>query len=86
MLTSNAICAEDIYTVLGPEFSDLEGRTAIVEKVLNRLRSSGYAWRSTLWGSWNWSNVVEIWKFEGNHVDMDVWRKSAVRAVTIQMD
>ena len=50
MLTSNAICAEDIYTVLGPEFSDLEGRTAIVEKVLNRLRSSGYAWRSTLVG------------------------------------
>ena len=37
----NAKCAEKIYTVLGPEFGDLEGRTAIVEKALYRLRSSG---------------------------------------------
>ena len=23
---------------------------------------------------------MELWKFEGNHVDMDVWRKSAAKA------
>ena len=44
----NAKCAEKIYTVLGPEFENLAGRTVIVEKALYGLRSSGYAWRSTL--------------------------------------
>lgn len=42
----NAPCPEKVYTVLGPEFGDLEGRTALVVKALYGLKSSGFAWRS----------------------------------------
>ncbi|CAJ1959619.1 unnamed protein product [Cylindrotheca closterium] len=38
----NAPCAEKIYTVLGPKFGDLEGRTAVVEKALYGLNLPGY--------------------------------------------
>ena len=45
----NAKCAEKMYTVLGgEEFGDLKGCTDIVVKALYRLKSSGFAWRSTL--------------------------------------
>lgn len=66
----NAKCAEKIYTVLGPEFSDLEGRTVIVEKVLYGLRSSGYAWRSTFGRT-----LPEKLELEQCHGDMEVWKK-----------
>jgi len=63
-------CAEKIYTVLGSEFGDLEGRTAIVEKALYGLCSSGYAWRSTL--ARTLPKKLELEQCCG---DMEVWRK-----------
>ena len=70
----NAPCAEKIYTVLGPEFGDLQGRTAIVVKALYGLKSSGFSWRSTLA-----KTLREELEFEQCQGDMDVWRRPAER-------
>ncbi|CAJ1935460.1 unnamed protein product, partial [Cylindrotheca closterium] len=71
----NAPCAERIYRVLGPEFGDLEGRTAVVEKALDGLKSSGFSWRSTLS-----KTLREEMEFEQCCGDMDVWRKPALKS------
>ena len=70
----NAKCAEKIYTVLGEEFGDLKGRTAIVVKALYGLKSSAFAWRSTLS-----KTLKEEMEFVQCRGDMDVWRKPAVK-------
>ncbi|CAJ1931864.1 unnamed protein product, partial [Cylindrotheca closterium] len=71
----NAPCAEKIYTVLGPEFGDLEGRIAVVEKALYGLKLSGFSWRSTLS-----KTLREEMEFEQCCGDMDVWRKPALKS------
>jgi len=71
----NAPCAEKIYTILGPEFGDLEGRTAIVVKALYGLKSSGFSWRSTLA-----KTLRESMGFTPCRGDQDVWRREAQRA------
>lgn len=68
----NAPCAEKIYTVLGAEFGDLRGRTAIVRKALYGLKSSGYSWRSTLART-----LREGLGFTQCQGDMDCWRRPA---------
>lgn len=70
---SNAKCAEMIYTMLGPDFGDLEGRTTIVENALYGLGSIGYAWRSTLART-----LHEKLKFKKCSGDMDVWEETLV--------
>ena len=71
----NAPCAEKIYTVLGPEFGDLAGRTAIVAKALYGLKSSGFSWRSTL--STTLRESLEFVQCQG---DMDCWRRPAEKS------
>src|SRR5210317_776314 len=71
----NAPCAEKIYTILGREFGDLGGRTAIVVKALYGLKSSGFSWRSTLA-----KTLRESMGFTPCRGDQDVWRREAQRA------
>ena len=71
----NASCAEKVYTVLGQEFGDLAGRTALVEKALYGLKSSGFSWRSTLA-----KTLRDSLKFAPCRVDQDVWRREAQRS------
>src|SRR5210317_481488 len=71
----NAPCAEKVYTVLGKEFGDLEGRRAIIVKALYGLKSSGFSWRSTLART-----LREEMHFIPCRGDQDVWRREAERA------
>ena len=71
----NAPCAEKIYTVLGQEFGDLQGRVAIVRKALYGLKSSGFSWRSTL--ARTLREGMEFVQCEG---DMDVWRRPSIKS------
>ena len=68
----NAKCAEKVYTILGKEFGDLEGETAIIEKALYGLKSAGFAWRSLCART-----LREQMGFEPCRGDMDVWRRAA---------
>ncbi|CAJ1927017.1 unnamed protein product [Cylindrotheca closterium] len=71
----NAPCAEKIYTVLGPKFGDLEGRTAVVEKALYGFKSSGFSWRSTLS-----KTLRQEMEFKQCRGDMDACRKPALKS------
>jgi hypothetical protein len=71
----NAKCAEKVYTVLGPEFGDIEGKTAIIVKALYGLKSAGFAWRSLCART-----LREELSFKPCRGDMDVWRRPARKA------
>ena len=71
----NAPCAEKVYIILGPEFGDLQGKTAIIEKALYGLRSAGFAWRSLCART-----LREEMDFVPCRGDMDVWRRPARKA------
>lgn len=71
----NAPCAERVHTILGPEFGDYQGRTAIIKKALYGLRSAGFAWRSY---------CAEIMRtsleFQPCRADQDVWMRKSVKS------
>ena len=64
----NAPCREKIYIKhCGPEFGIYQGRTAIVERALYGLKSSGAAWRS------HCADVIRDMGFQMCKADNDVW-------------
>ena len=71
----NAPCAERVHTVLGSEFGDNAGKTAIIKKALYGLRSAGYAWRS--YCAEIMRNSLE---FQQCRADQDVWMRKAVKS------
>ena len=71
----NAPCAERVHTILGPEFGDLCGKTAVIVKALYGLASSGYAWRTYCAGI-----MRDSLEFRQCRADNDVWMRKAVRA------
>ena len=71
----NAPCAERVHTILGPEFGDHCGKTAVIVKALYGLASSGYAWRTYCAGI-----MRDSLEFRQCRADNDVWMRKAVRA------
>lgn len=70
----NAPCAERVHTILGPEFGDLNGKTAVIVKALYGLASSGFAWRTYCAGI-----MRDSLEFRQCRADNDVWMRKSVR-------
>jgi len=68
----NALCAENIYTILGDEFGDYAGRKAIIKMALYGLKPAGYSWRS-----FGVRGFREELNFIPCHADMDVSYREA---------
>jgi hypothetical protein len=70
----NAPCKERVHTVLGPEFGDAEGKTAVIVKALYGLKTAGFAWRSYC------AEVLRSsMEFTSCRADQDVWYRKALR-------
>ena len=67
----NAPCREKISVTCGLEFGIYAGRTAIVERALYGLKSSGAAWRS------HCADVIRGMGFQMCRADNDVWLRRA---------
>jgi len=69
----NAPCGEKIFTRLGPESGQMQGRLAIIEKALYGLKSSANAWRNHL------SESLRELGWRPTLSDGDVWSRGARR-------
>jgi hypothetical protein len=69
----NAETKEKVYTVAGPEFGEMEGRTVVIVRALYGLKSSAAAWHEHL------TNSLHDLGFKPSYADPDVWMKPAVK-------
>ena len=66
----NAPCREKLYTILGPEFGEHEGKIAVIIRALYGSKSAAASWRSTI------SSVIEKeLGFTMCRADNDVWMR-----------
>ena len=70
----NAKSLENLYTKLGPEFGEYEGRCAVIVRALYGTKSAAASWRATI------SGVIKKLGFEMCRADNDVWMRPAVKA------
>ena len=68
-----APCSEKIYTVVGPEFGENAGKTAIISRALYGLRSSAASYRNHI------SDCMRHLGWVPCKADADVWMKAEVR-------
>ena len=70
----NAKPRERLYTKLGPEFGEYQGRWAIIVRALYGSKTAAIAWRAAI------SKVIKDLGFEMCRADNDVWMRPAVKA------
>ena len=70
----NAEPREKLYTVLGPEFMDKQGRYAIIQRAIYGCKSSAASWRATI------SKIIGDLGFKMCRADNDVWMREGVNA------
>jgi Reverse transcriptase (RNA-dependent DNA polymerase) len=70
----NADSREKLYTRLGPEFGEYEGRLAIITRALYWSKSAAALWRSSI------SGVIENLGFTMCKADNDVWMRETTNA------
>ena len=68
-----APCRERIWTRLGPEFGNTEGKIYIIVRALYGLKSSGAAFRAFL------AERLDEMNFRSTNVDPDVWLRPSVK-------
>ena len=70
----NAKPRERLYTKLGPEFGEYQGRWAIIVRALHGSKTAAIAWRAAI------SKVIKDLGFEMCRADNDVWMRPGVKA------
>ena len=70
----NAETREKLYTILGPEWGELQGRYAIIVRALYGSKSAAASWRAKI------SQIIEDLGFTVCRADNDVWMRPAVNA------
>jgi hypothetical protein len=65
---------ERVYTVMGPEFGEFQGRKALIVRALYGLKSSGAAWYE------HFSNTLHDMSFKPSYTDPDFWMRPAIKS------
>ena len=64
-----ALTAEMVYIIAGPEFGNLQGHTLVIYKALYGLRSSGLRWHERL------ADILRDMGFFPSRADTDIWMR-----------